>query len=130
VPPRPATRRPQIREAPELSEIRDADLDRGVTVARAAELLGCDASTVRRLVKAGALTGWRVSADPARRGEPRLSLASIEAWRRQHRLESDASPADAANKRPLAPNSPTASGAASTALHRAAIANLKALGIV
>lgn len=125
MPPRPAIRRPQIREAPELSEIRDADLDRGVTVARAAELLGCDASTVRRLVKAGALTGWRVSADPTRRGEPRLSLASIEAWRRQHRLESDAAPALPANKRAPASNSPAA-----TALHRAAIANLKDLGIV
>lgn len=118
------TRRPTIREAADPADAFAGDLDRGVTVACAAKLLGCDPSTVRRLVKAGALEGWRVSAHPSRRGEPRLSLASIDAWRRGHRLESDASAAAQGQQRQTSQR-PTL-----TAAHRAAIANLKAMGIV
>ena len=117
-------RRPQLREAADPAAASEGGLDRGVTVARAAELLGCDPSTVRRLVKAGALEGWRVSANPLRRGEPRLSLASIDARRRGHRLESDASGVAQGQQRQTSQR-PTL-----TAAHRAAIANLKAMGIV
>jgi excisionase family DNA binding protein len=116
--------RTRIREAADPADATGVDLDRGVTIARAAELLGCDPSTVRRLVKAGALEGWRVSADPTRRGEPRLSLASIEAWRRGHKLESDAPVSAQGQQRPISQR-PTL-----TAAHRAAVANLKDLGIV
>jgi excisionase family DNA binding protein len=123
MPSRPAART-RIREAADPADAIAGDLDRGVTVAVAAKLLGCDPSTVRRLVKAGALEGWRVSASPSRRGEPRLSLASIDAWRRGHRLESDTPAAALGQQRP-ASNRPTL-----TAAHRAAIANLKDLGIV
>ena len=123
MPTRPAART-QLREAADPADALAGDLDRGVTVAVAAKLLGCDPSTVRRLVKAGALEGWRVSADPSRRGEPRLSLASIDAWRRGHRLESDAPAATQGQQRPTSQR-PTL-----TAAHRAAVANLKDLGIV
>ncbi len=118
------TRPSAIRDAADPGDACAGELDRGVTVARAAELLGCDPSTVRRLVKAGALEGWRVSANPSRRGEPRLSIASIQAWRRHHKLEFDA-PAMAPGQQRPASQSPTL-----TAAHRAAVANLKDLGIV
>jgi excisionase family DNA binding protein len=118
------TRPAAIREAADLGDACAGELDRGVTVARAAELLGCDPSTVRRLVKAGALVGWRVSADPSRRGQPRLSIASIKAWRRHHKLEFDAPTTAQGQQRP-ASQRPTL-----TAAHRAAVANLKDLGIV
>jgi excisionase family DNA binding protein len=113
-------RPPPFRNGPE----RDADLDRGITVTRAAELLGCNPSTVRRLIKVGALSGWRVATHPSRRGDPRVSLSSIQAWRRAHKLEADFAPPSSENQR-TEPQHPTL-----TASHRAAIANLKDLGII
>jgi excisionase family DNA binding protein len=114
------TRQPPIRNGPEIN----ADLDRGITVARAAELLGCDPSTVRRLIKSGSIEGWRVSTRPERRGHPRLSLASIQAWRHAHKLESNVEPPPSNNPQ-AALQRPTL-----TAAHRAAVANLKELGII
>ncbi len=109
--------RPRIAVEPAVE-----DLDRGVTYARAAELLGCDVSTIRRMIRKDMIEGWRIATDPKHLGEPRVSLASIRAWRERNRIRPDAAAATA-GERPAPP------GKRLHAAHREAVARCKALGI-
>lgn len=73
-----------------------------VTVAVAARILGCDHSTVRKLLKRRRLAGHRVGAGEAP-GGVRVDLASIEAYKARHAIgatiEDDARAADHAADR-------------------------------
>jgi transposase-like protein len=109
--------RPRIAESPAT-----ADLDEGVTIARAAQLLGCDPSTVRRLLRQGSLQGWRIAACASRQGEPRVSTASIRAWRDTHAIAADVDAPDKAV--PRAKPERRLHGA-----HRESVAYLQKLGI-
>ncbi|MCM0018398.1 MAG: helix-turn-helix domain-containing protein [Tagaea sp.] len=96
-------------------------LDRHVTIAKAAEALGCDESTVRKMLKNGDLQGFRVRADRAARGAPRVSVASIERYVAGMRIVPKAAIAKREDK---------TAGRALTNAHRAAVAELRRLGIV
>jgi hypothetical protein len=95
---------------------------KGITVAEAAEILGVDHSTVRALIRCEAIEGWRAGKtdDP---GGVRCELQSVMAYRRRHaigrRTSDDA--ADIPVKRRAA--------RPSTAAHREAMAELRALGV-
>jgi excisionase family DNA binding protein len=56
-----------------------------VTVAVAARVLGCDPSTVRKLLRGGHLAGHRVGAGDAP-GGVRVDLESIEAYKARHAI--------------------------------------------
>lgn len=99
---------------PALAPNLPAPAGRSVRVAEAAALLACDQSTVRRMVRAGLLHGHRVGA--AGRGL-RVTLASIEAHR--VRTATGAPPAPPPVPAPPLP-----------AAHRAALAELHALGLL
>lgn len=92
----------------------------GITVAKAASLLGCDDSTVRALIRCGALTGWRVGKTD-RPGGVRCELQSVLDYRARHAIsEPEAGPAGPAPRRRQKP---------SHAAYREALAEAKALGI-
>lgn len=99
---------------PAMAPDLPAPLGRSVRVAEAAAILACDPSTVRKMVRAGLLQGHRVG---ARGGGLRVTLASIEAHR--------AGTATAAQPRAPAPATPPLPAA-----HRAALAELHALGLL
>lgn len=99
----------------------DLPLDRHVPIATAAVTLGCDESTVRKMLKNGDLEGIRVRADRDSRGHPRVSVASIDRYKARMAI----APAIAATHDVKAP-----SGRALTNAHRAAVAELRRLGIV
>jgi excisionase family DNA binding protein len=98
-------------DAPTLAE----PLGRSVRVADAAIMLACDQSTVRKMVRAGHLTAHRVGV--AGRGI-RVTVASIEAYK--VRTTVGATPV----------TRPTAPAPAPTAAYRAALANLRDLGLL
>jgi excisionase family DNA binding protein len=54
--------------------------DRRLTVATAAEDMGCSAQTVRRLCHAGKLEGWKIERVMV------VSAASVEAYLKQHKI--------------------------------------------
>lgn len=54
--------------------------DDGITVAEAARVLGVDATTIRRMVEARAIHGWRIGAGESPRAI-RVSLASCLDYR-------------------------------------------------
>jgi excisionase family DNA binding protein len=93
------------------------DLGAAVTVDQAARLLGCDPSTVRRLLRQGRLDGHRVGVGDRPNGV-RVHVASIEAWRQRHAI--GGASIEAAPRRPR-----RQTGAA----HAEAIAQLRALGV-
>lgn len=99
----------------------DLPLDRHVPIATAKAALGCDESTIRKMLKNGDLEGIRVRADRDSRGAPRVSVASIERYKARMAI----APAMAA----------AAKGAAAklrgtTSGHKAAIAFLATKGIL
>lgn len=96
-------------------------LDRGVTVAGAAQLLGCDPSTIRRMLDNGDLQGWRVRASCEARGGVRVSVASIEAYKQGLAIEAKSAGRPATKSRKARPI---------TTAHRAAVARLRDLGIL
>lgn len=71
------------------------DDDEGITVNRAARILGCDPSTVRKLLSKRRLAGWRVGAGDTPNGV-RVSRQAVEAYKARHTiggsLEADAPP--------------------------------------
>ncbi len=96
-------------------------LDRHVPIAMAAAALGCDESTVRKMLKNGDLEGIRVRATRDSRGDPRVSVASIDRYKTRMAIVPTATPAKP-GERPA--------GRALTNAHRAAVADLRRLGIV
>ncbi len=99
----------------------DPPLDRHVPIATAAVTLGCDESTVRKMLKNGDLEGIRVRADRDSRGHPRVSVASIDRYKvRMAIAPAIASAAKGAAAKPRG----TTSG------HKAAIAFLATKGIL
>ncbi len=100
----------------------DLPLDRHVPIATAKAALGCDESTIRKMLKNGDLEGIRVRADRDSRGAPRVSVASIERYKARMAI----APAIAA----AAPDAKAPAGRALTNAHRAAVAELRRLGIV
>lgn len=90
----------------------DADeLDRGISVAAAARLIGCDQSYVRKLLRAGKLDGYHLQ-----RGV-RVRLSSVRAY--QNRLPYRRGPA----------NEPRSPRERPGAKYREAVAALHRLGI-
>jgi excisionase family DNA binding protein len=62
--------------------------DCAVTINDAARLLGCDPSTVRRLLRNGGLQGFRLSAS-GRRGDPRVLVSSIQGFKNANAIVPD-----------------------------------------
>lgn len=102
---------------PEADRIKE-----GITVARAATILGCDHSTVRALIRNEAIDGWHVGKTDSP-GGVRCDLYSVIDYQQRHSIRKpDAGePAEAA-RRPRR-RRPT------SAAHREAIAEARALGI-
>ncbi len=98
----------------------DLPLDRYVPIATAALSLGCDESTVRKMLKNGDLEGIRVRADRDSRGHPRVSVASIERYKSRMAIV----PAIAAQAARASRSRGTTNG------HKAAIAFLATKGIL
>ncbi len=69
-----------MRPRPDNVTANDPDLDRHVTIETAKATLGCDASTIRKMLKNGDLEGIRVRANRNTRGAPRISVASIRLY--------------------------------------------------
>jgi len=71
-----------------------SEIDRGVSIGDAAALLGCHSSYVRKLLKRGSLSGYRLG-----RGV-RIWLSSVRSYQHQGRLRvtSQSAPADPQSK--------------------------------
>lgn len=95
---------------------RDGD---AVTVARAAEILGCDETTVRALLRRGGLEGHRIGKTDDQPNGVRVELQSVVDYKRRHAIAADQAPIDAA---PRPRRRPT------TAAHREAVAYLRSMG--
>ncbi len=65
-------------------EIPERD-ERSITVAQAAERLGCDHTTVRELLRKGLLAGVRIGKTDRPTGV-RIKLWSIQAWEEAHAI--------------------------------------------
>jgi excisionase family DNA binding protein len=104
-----------------VAQLPAADVDEGVTVDRAAAILGCDPSTVRKLLRARRLAGWRVGAgdDP---GGVRVSLESVQAWKARYSIGGSGG-RDDGGERQRPKRRPT------NAAHNEAVAQLRALGV-
>lgn len=101
----------------------DLQRERSVDVAQAAEILGCDDSTVRALIRCEAIEGHRVGRTD-RPGGVRVNLQSVLDYKARHAITADEAegrqePAPATSKRRRKP---------STAAHREALRQLRALG--
>ena len=59
--------------------------ERAITVAAAAERLGCDPTTIRELLRKALLAGIRVGKTDKPNGV-RIKLWSIEAWEQRHEI--------------------------------------------
>lgn len=70
-----------MRSRPVNAIATDLLLDRHVPIAVAKAALGCDASTIRKMLSNGDLEGIRVRANREARGAPRVSIASIERYK-------------------------------------------------
>jgi len=90
-----------------------------VTVARAAEILGCDETTVRALLRNGGLDGHRVGKSDDTPNGVRVELQSALDYKRRHAIDADQAPADA----PARPRRRPA-----TAAHRESVAYLRSMG--
>ena len=95
-----------------------ADLDRSITVNEAAAILGCDPSTVRKLLRKRKLLGHRIGLGE-KRGGVRVQLASIRAYQARRAIGADAPDGPA----------PAPHRAVQNAAHREAVAALRNLGL-
>jgi excisionase family DNA binding protein len=86
-----------LRLAQSIDELTDDG--EAVTVAEAARLLGCDGSTVRKLLKRRRLAGHHVGLGPNPRGV-RVSLYSIQKYKQRNATGGDAAELEAAPARP------------------------------
>lgn len=100
----------------------DLQRERSVDVGQAAEILGCDDSTVRALIRCEAIEGHRVGRTD-RPGGVRVNLQSILDYKARHAIRNDDQPrleeGTVNRRRRRKP---------STAAHREAMAQLRALG--
>jgi hypothetical protein len=103
----------------------DITFDRGVPIKEAALRLGVDQTTVRRMIRRGELTVYRVRAPvpgkPVTRGAPRVLLSSIDDYMHRNRVAPDAG-AIAAKTTPRQSRGASASA-------KAAVAYMASLGI-
>lgn len=65
--------------------------ERSITVAAAADRLGCDPTTIRSLLRQGALAGFRIGKSEAPSGV-RVKLWSIVEWEQRHSIEAEIPP--------------------------------------
>lgn len=63
-----------------------------VTVARACEILGCDATTVRALLREGAIEGHRIGKSEKNPNGVRVELQSILDYKARHAISAEAAP--------------------------------------
>lgn len=103
----------------------DARDERAITVAAAAARLGCDATTIRELLRKNLLAGVKVGKTDRPNGV-RVKVWSIEAWEERHAIGSAAVSVDASTV--LAPQKPRRPPAHNPA-HEEAMARLKAWGV-
>lgn len=99
----------------------DITFDRGVPIKEAALRLGVDQTTVRRMIRRGELTVYRVRAQLDTRGAPRVLLSSIDDYMHRNRVTPDAGAVVAKTK-------PRQSRGASASA-KAAVAYMASLGI-
>ena len=109
-----------LRRASSAAEINDLPIDQSVTVKMAAMLLGCDESTVRRLLDAEELTGHRIG---VKLGGVRVYLSSIVNYRERNAIGGTAGK----SRREKAPAKPRHQE--QTVEHKEAMAYLKGLGL-
>ena len=93
----------------------------GITVAKAASILGCDHSTVRALIRNRALHGWHVGKTD-KPGGVRCDLQSVRDYQARHDAGDDQKGAQGDARPRRKPRQ-------STAAYREAVAEAKALGI-
>lgn len=100
----------------------DLQRERSIDVAQAAEILGCDGSTIRSLIRCEAIEGHRVGRTD-RPGGVRVNLQSVLDYKARHAIRNDEEPRKeegaVSRRRRRKP---------STAAHREAMAQLRALG--
>lgn len=94
--------------------------DYALSVGEAARLLGCDPSTVRKLLRRRRLRGHRIGSTDQPRGV-RVSLASVLAWKRRHAVGGDGQYAEAVMPRSRARRRNPAA--------EKALAELRAMGV-
>lgn len=92
-----------------------------ITVDQAARMLGCDPSTVRKMLKRRRLTGHRVGLGDEPNGV-RVHLASVRAYKRRHDIGGDP-------ELPKPARPPRTSKQVEGAEYREALAYLKAAGV-
>lgn len=94
--------------------------ERSVTVAAAAERLGCDHTTIRELLRKGLLAGVRIGKTECPSGV-RVKLWSIEAWEHRHAIGGVETESEVKSQRPRPPRHNVA--------HEEAMVRLKAWGV-
>ncbi|MBR2813438.1 MAG: helix-turn-helix domain-containing protein [Reyranella sp.] len=102
-----------------VDQIEEAEAS--ITVDRAAIMLGCDPSTVRKLLRRQQLTGHRVGLGDQPNGV-RVHLESVRAYKRRHAIGGDP-------ELPKPPQPPRPPKRAEGADYREALAYLKAAGV-
>lgn len=110
--------------APEASGAENYE-DWGMSIGRAAFILGCSESTAFRLIQNGQLSGWRNNVETNRRGPIRVSSASVEAYKKRNRIVPKVTSQQVTNENL---HQVKAEGSES-ASHRAALSKLKELGV-
>lgn len=99
---------------------KDLEKERSIDVGQAAEILGCDQATVRALVRCEAIEGHRVGKTDDRPNGVRVNLQSVLDYKARHAVVDD---------RPVPAEKPSRPRRRpSTAAHREAMAQLRALG--
>ena len=98
----------------------DLQRERSIDVSQAAEILGCDDSTVRSLIRCEAIEGHRVGRTD-RPGGVRVNLQSVLDYKARHAIKGDDEREEGTvtRRRRRKP---------STAAHREAMSQLRALG--
>lgn len=91
----------------------------GITVARAASILGCDHSTVRKLIRCRAIEGWKVGKSDKDPGGVRCDLQSVLDYRHRHAIGDKPESSSRRRRQPRRSN----------AAYREALAEARALGI-
>ncbi|WP_081504514.1 helix-turn-helix domain-containing protein [Magnetospirillum molischianum] len=110
-----------LRLASDPADTDSQPLDRSITVKDAAALLGCDDSTVRRLLEAGEFEGHRIGVK--KRGV-RIYLSSVQMYRERNALAKQPK-----NRSSESTRSPPHRSPATTAEHKEAMAFLKSIGV-
>ena len=100
----------------------DLQRERSIDIGQAAEILGCDDSTVRALIRCEAIEGHRVGRTD-RPGGVRVNLQSVLDYKARHAIR-----AEGATRKEEGTATRRRRRKPSTAAHREAMAQLAALG--